>query len=121
VGWIAYLTNDSLADAYADYIASPTDLVTPTVVLYEVSKHALRHSGELAMRFALAAMVKTTVVPLADGLAVAAAQLAVKHKLPLADSIIYATALASGAILVTSDSHFEGLPQVEYIPRKPAS
>lgn len=121
VGWIAYLSDAPLADDYAEYIASPGDLATPTVVLYEVYKHTVRNFGEQTARFALAAIVKTEVIPLTSGLAVSAAQEGIRHKLPLADSIIYATALAIGATLVTSDAHFEGLPQVEYIPRNPAA
>jgi predicted nucleic acid-binding protein len=119
VGWIAYLTDAPLADEYEKYVASPDDLVTPAVVLYEVYKHAVLSSGEHGGRLALAAMVKTQVIPLSGGLAVSAAQVSVRHKLPLADSVIYATALATGATIVTSDAHFEGLPQVEFIPRHP--
>jgi predicted nucleic acid-binding protein len=121
VGWIAYLSDAPLADEYAEYIASPSDLVTPTVVLHEVYKHSVRNFGEETARFALAAIVKTEVIPLTSGLAVWAAQVGIRHKLSLADSVIYATALATGATVVTSDAHFEGLPQVEYIARNAAS
>jgi len=117
VGWIAYLTNAPLADEYEKYIITPDDLITPTIVLHEVYKHVYRVSGEPGGKLALSAMVKTRILPLSSGLAVAAAQAAIENKLPLADSIIYATALAFEAAVVTSDAHFQGLPLVEYIPR----
>jgi len=106
-----------MADAYEKFIATPEDLVTPAIVLYEVYRHVFRTSGESGGKLALSAMVKTRLVPLTSGLAVAAAQVSVDHRLPLADSVIYATALAYEATVVTSDAHFKGLPQVEFIPR----
>jgi toxin FitB len=39
---------------------------------------------------------------------------ATRSGLPLADSLIYATAQSCGAELWTQDSHFEGLPGVRY-------
>ncbi len=120
VGWIAYLTAAPMADEYQEYIVSPGDLLTPAIVVYEVYRHVYRASGEAGGKIALSALVKTRIVPIASGLAVAAAQVGVDHRLPLADSIIYATALALEATLVTSDAHFQGLPQVEFIPRPAA-
>lgn len=107
-----------MADEYEKFVAAPEDLVTPAIVLYEVYRHVFRKSGESGGKLALSAMVKTRLVPLTSGLAVAAAQVGVDHRLPMADSIIYATALACGATVVTSDAHFQGLPQVEFIPRQ---
>ena len=42
---------------------------------------------------------------------------AVALHLPLADSLIYATAQTHDAILWTQDAHFEGLPGVKYFPK----
>jgi predicted nuclease of predicted toxin-antitoxin system len=50
-------------------------------------------------------------------IAIDAAELGVRHGLPMADSIIYATAQASGSILWTQGSDFEGLVGVRYSPR----
>jgi predicted nucleic acid-binding protein len=58
------------------------------------------------------------IVPLDGDLAVSAALLGLKHKLPLADSIVYATAQSREATLWTQDEDFEGLPQVRLF-RKP--
>lgn len=121
VGWIAYLARAELAQFYREYIRDSANVLTPSIVVYEVHKHALVNSGEESAKLALAAMFKTQVVPLNEALAAYAARVGMEHTLPMADAIIYATALSTGATVVTSDAHFEGLPQVEYIPRESAA
>lgn len=110
-----------LVDDYREHILASNDLLTPAVILYEVHKRLLLTLGADAAWEASGMIMGTKVVPLSDQLSTTAAELSIKHKLPMADAIIYATAVAYDATLVTSDAHFEGLPQVEYIPRKPAS
>ena len=117
VGWIAYLTKSDLAAHYREYILDTKSLITPSIVVYEVHKHVLKHATEDAAKLALSALLKTRVVPLNEGIAVYASRLSIEHKLPMADSVIYATALSAGASVVTSDAHFESLPHVKYIPR----
>ncbi|MDY6816628.1 MAG: PIN domain-containing protein, partial [Pseudomonadota bacterium] len=59
-------------------------------------------------------------VPLNSELAKDAAKFGVLHKLPLADSIIFATAQKFSAAIWTQDSDFEGLANVKYISKKSA-
>lgn len=120
VGWLEYFKNGPLADSYKVHIINVDDLITPTIVLCEVVRHILREVGNHAAWEAAGQMQKTTIVTLDHTLACSAAEIGLQHKLPQADSIIYATALAHDAIIVTSDAHFEGLPKVEYIPCQPA-
>lgn len=117
VGWIAYLAKSDLASYYRVYILDTKNLITPGLVVYEVHKHVLKHATEDSAKLALSALLKTRVVPLNEGIAVSASRLSIEHKLPMADAIIYATSLSTGASVVTSDVHFENLPQVKYIPR----
>ena len=51
-------------------------------------------------------------------LAVEAARLSLETRLPMADSIVLATARASGATLWTEDADFEGLPSVQFRGKK---
>ncbi len=51
-------------------------------------------------------------MPLDSGLALSAAKVGVEHKLPLPDSIIFATAQQFAATLWTMDADFDGLPDV---------
>lgn len=115
VGWLEFFKDGPLAEAYQDYIANTADLLTPTIVVYEVVRHILREIGPSAAWEAAGHMQKTEVVPLSGDLAVSAAEIGLKYKLPMADSIVYATALSRGATVVTGDRHFEGLPMVTYL------
>ena len=117
-GWLEFLTDGPLADEYAEYLRQPQSVVTPTIVIYEVYKRAKRVRGEEDAVDAVAAMQKTRVVSLSDELALIAADLSLLYKLPMADAIVLATAQASDADLITSDSDFEGIPRVVYIPKK---
>lgn len=118
-GWLEFLTDGPLAEEYAKRLRQPSAVVTPTIILYEVYKHAKRLRGEDGGIEAVAAMQKTVVVPLNDDLALVAADLSLEHKLPMADAIILATARLFEAEVVTSDADFEHVPGVTYLP-KPA-
>lgn len=117
VGWIEYIGRGPLAIAYDEHLDATDDLLTPTVVLYEVQKHMLVQRGLDAALDVSSMMLGTRVVPLTEGIATLAAHQSVEHELPMADAMIYATALVFDATIVTSDAHFQGLPQVVYIPR----
>ncbi|HEX7139785.1 MAG TPA: type II toxin-antitoxin system VapC family toxin [Vicinamibacterales bacterium] len=116
-GWLEFLTDGPLADVYASRLRQPASVITPTIVMYEVYKHSKRLRGEEGALEAVAAMQKTRVVPLNDELSLIAADLSIEHKLPMADSIILATARMYEAEIVTSDADFEGVPGVTFIPK----
>jgi len=117
-GWIEFLTDGVLADEYAKYLRQPASIITPSIVLYEVYKHAKRLLSEEAAIDAAAAIQKTRVVPLTDELALVAADLSVAHKLAMADAIVLATAQAYDTNVVTSDADFADVPGVLYIPKR---
>jgi predicted nucleic acid-binding protein len=117
-GWLEFLTDGVLADEYAGHLRQPAAVITPTIVMYEVYKHAKRLLSEEDALDAVAAMQKTRVVALTDELALLAADLSLAHKLPMADAIVLATAQSHDADVVTSDSDFAGVPGVVYIPKK---
>ena len=116
-GWLEFLTDGPLAEEYAKRLRQPSAVVTPTIILYEVYKHAKRLRGEEGGLEAVAAMQKTVVVPLNEDLALVAADLSIEHKLPMADSIILATARFFDAEVITSDADFEHVPGVTYVPK----
>jgi predicted nucleic acid-binding protein len=43
------------------------------------------------------------------------AEISLKHTLPMADAIVYATAMKEGYSVVTSDPHFKGLKDAIYL------
>lgn len=114
-GWIEFFTDGPLADAYTSLLKHPQDLVTPTVVVYEVYKVVKRQRSEEEALAAVAQIGKTRVVPLTDSIALTAADLSLVYHLAMADAIVYATALAEHTTLVTSDADLQHLPDVRYL------
>jgi len=113
-GWVEYLGNGPKADGFAKYLENPETLLLPTVVVYEVYKKMLREgSHEQAERFLSTAFgFQQREIVLDISLAALAAKRSLTANLPMADAIIYATAQAHHAELITSDAHFAGLPGV---------
>lgn len=114
--WLEYLTGGAQAARFANAIEDSPRLIVPAIVLYEVFKKVLRERGEQSALQVAGAMHAGKVVPVDAALALDAA----RYPLPLADSLIYATAQRMGAIVWTQDDDFCGLPGVQYFA-KPAS
>jgi predicted nucleic acid-binding protein len=93
-------------------------LVVPTVTIFEVFKVVLRESSENDALQAITAMQKGTVVDLNASLALSASKLSLEHNLPMADSIILATAREFDAVIWTQDSDFKNMDRVKYFPKK---
>ena len=108
-GWIEFFTDGPLAAEYSKYLKDLTRLVTPTIILYEVYKKIKKDRTEEDALFAVSLINRTSVVPLNESIALLAADLSLKHSLPMADAIVYATALEENCKVVTSDTHFKGL------------
>jgi len=89
-------------------------LVVPSICIQEVFRHALRHRGARLARESVGFMLKGAVVEHDASLAVIAGRLGHDHGLPLADSIVYATARIRDAVVWTQDADFEGLDGVRY-------
>jgi predicted nucleic acid-binding protein len=111
-GWIEYLSEGKRADFFAPYLKEEKRILVPTIVLYEVFKKLLRdHSKAVADRFASQAF-RCIVASFDESIALAAAGVSLEFKLAMADAIIYTTAQAYQAQIVTGDLHFRGLPRV---------
>jgi toxin FitB len=117
-GWIEYLSGGPNAGFFRDPIEDEEALLIPTLSLFEVYRHLLRHLGRDEALNIIAAMRQGTVIDLDDRLALDAAELSVATKLALADSIILAAARAHDASFWTQDADFEGHENVR-LKRKP--
>ena len=114
-GWLEYLTSDKKAALFAPYLEPKRRVVVPTIVIFEVRKILLlRQSKAIADEFVGEALGRE-VADLDRNIAIAAAELGLRHQLPMADAIIYATALAYQAELITTDAHFSGLQGVRIL------
>ena len=114
-GWIEYLVDGPKAQAYEKYLMKPANIITPTIVLYEVYKKVRRHRKESEALIIYAQMLKTKIVDLTADIARNAAELSLKFSLPMADAIVYATAKKENCKVITSDPHFKNLPGVIYL------
>jgi predicted nucleic acid-binding protein len=117
-GWLEYFGQGSNGEFFAPVIKESAQLVVPTISLYEVYKRIVLQRDEEDALSAIAWMTIGLVADLTMEIALAAADLSVEHKLPMADSIILATARAHNATLWTQDEHFKDLPGVEFVEKK---
>jgi predicted nucleic acid-binding protein len=114
-GWLEYFADGPNADFFAPTIEGVSELVVPTLSLHEVFKRVLQERGEGDALQAVAIMIQGQVVDLGMDLALSAARASAQLKLPMADSVMLATAQAHGATLWTQDADFEEIAGVQYI------
>ena len=113
--WIEYLRDTPRAELFAAAAENSDQLIVPVVTIYEVTKKLRRELNAKVAAYAEAVMCRGRVVEFDLALSHAA----IAYSLPLADSLVYATAQAHGATLWTQDQHFEGLAGVHYFPKIP--
>ncbi|RVT52653.1 type II toxin-antitoxin system VapC family toxin [Rubrivivax albus] len=116
-GWLEYLADSPRAGQFAAAIEDTEHLLVPVIVIYEVFKKIALAFDESRAIQVIGVLKHGQVVPLDEAMAMGAAKLSLERKLPMADALIYTTALRHGATVYTQDAHFEGLPQVRFFPR----
>ena len=112
--WLEYFADTDRADLFAPAVESVETLIVPVLTVYEVIKKLAREAGDEVASAALSLMQRGRIVDIDLSLSLEAAV----NGLPMADSLIYATARRHGAVLWTQDAHFDGLPGVQFF-RKP--
>jgi predicted nucleic acid-binding protein len=115
--WIEWLLGSPTSDKLAPHLPEQSDWLVPTMVQLELAKWLTREVGEDKADQVIAFTQVCQVVPLDTEIALAAAEACRTHKLATADAIVFATARAKGARLLTCDKHFEGLPGVTLIEK----
>jgi len=114
-GWLEYITGNEKADAFGAVFQGSAQVLVPTIVLYEVFQILLLRASKTDANLFLSEALRRRVVDLTGTIALAAASLSIDYKLPMAEAVIYATAQAHQAELITSHAHFSGLPGVPLI------
>jgi len=117
-GWLEYFADGPNADFFAPAIENTEELVVPSISIYEVFKRVLQQRDEEAALQAVALMAHGQVVVLDQTLALSAAKISHDLKIPMADSVILATARAHKAILWTQDIDLAGIENVQYVAKK---
>jgi predicted nucleic acid-binding protein len=117
-GWLEYLAGGPNATFFAPAVEATADLLVPTLSIFEVFKRVLAQRDESLALQAIALMYQGSIVDLSAPLAIDAARLSRREALPMADSIMLATARAFGATLWTQDADFKSIPDVRYRPAR---
>ena len=119
--WLAYLADEAGAEHFITAIEDTDHLVVPVVCILEVFKIVARQRGDGDALQAVALMQQAKVIDLDANLALIAGKAAIDHNLPLADSMVYATAMLVEGVVWTQDDDFEDLPDVRYYPKRKRS
>ncbi|MFW6257498.1 MAG: type II toxin-antitoxin system VapC family toxin [Prolixibacteraceae bacterium] len=113
-GWLEFFTDGKNADSFSVPLQDITNLIVPTISIYEVFKVVLRERGENDALQAAALMKQGNVKNLTLEISIQAAKFSLENKIPMADSIIYTTGKIYNATIWTQDDDFQSLPNVKY-------
>jgi predicted nucleic acid-binding protein len=116
--WLEYLSDGPGAEYFATPLKDTGNLIVPTICIYEVFKAVFQQRGEDAALQTIALMKQGISINLTDEFALQAAKISLEHQIPMADSIILATARAHRAVLWTQDKDFENIENVKYFPKQ---
>lgn len=115
--WVEWLIGSTLGAAVAEELPPRSDWLVPTMVQLELAKWLAREVGEDEADRVIAFTQTCVIADLDTATALSAAELCARHRLATADAVIYATALAHRAEVLTCDRHFERLPHVRFVPK----
>ena len=117
-GWIEYFADSKKANNFSKPIENTNELIVPSIILFEVYKKLLAELSEDIALTAIAHMQQGKVIDLDQEIALSAARVSIENKIPMADSIIYFTAIKYNATLWTQDEHFQNLKgKIKYFPK----
>lgn len=116
-GWIEYFQDSHQADFFDAVIVDVHRLIVPSIAIFEVHKRLSKIGDVVVVEKAISLMHDGRVIDLTSDRAIAASKTAQKHKLAMADAIMYSIALEFNATFWTQDVDYEGLPSVRYLPK----
>jgi toxin FitB len=115
--WLEYFINGKNAEIFEPIILDTKNLIVPTITIYEVFKKVIQQKDETQGLRAIAIMQQGTIFELTSEIALNAAKISMDMKLPMADSIILASARQNKAILWTQDDDFKGIDGIKYFKK----
>ncbi|MDO9142991.1 type II toxin-antitoxin system VapC family toxin [Rhodoferax sp.] len=116
-GWIEFFLAGANGPKFKPVIEQRNTLLVPVIALFEVHKVLSRKVPADAVTQCLDVMRLGRVLDITDRRAVAAASVAVKHRLAMADAMMYSLALELGATFWTQDVDYQGLPGVNFFAK----
>jgi predicted nucleic acid-binding protein len=115
--WLEYFSGTENGRKFAEYAENPSISIVPAICIYEVYKKILKIKGENEADMAIGLMLLGQFYEIDETVSKFAAKLSIDLRLPMADSIIYAIAKITNSTLITQDSDFKDLDQVQYFPK----
>ena len=94
-----------------------SQVIVPTISISKVFKRILQQRSEGEALQAIAVLTQGQEVELDTTLALSAAKISAELGLPMADSVMLATARAYNATLWTQDAHFKDIEGVQYVEK----
>jgi len=119
-GWIEYFIDTASADNFAQAIEKTTSLIVPALSFFEVHRYLSRNTDAVRRDECLDVMRRGTVVELTMARAIAASDIAQKHRLAMADAVMYSIAQEFNATFWTQDVDYKDLPGVSFHTKDPA-
>lgn len=117
-GWLEFFTDGPNADHFFHPLQDTSNLIVPTICIYEVFKIVFRERGEDDALQAVALMRQGKLINLTSEIALQAAKNSLEFNIPMADSIVLTTAQLNDAEVWTQDEDFKGMKNVHYFPKK---
>jgi len=118
IAWLEYFASGPNAGFFAKAIEDTQQLIVPTLSLFEVFKRVLEQRGEGDALQAVAVMRQGMVVDLDGAIVLRGAKLSLEYRLPMADTVMLATARSYDATVWTQDADFENVLGVQYRARR---
>ncbi len=116
-GWLEYFSAGKNANEFEEPLSNIESLIVPSITIYEVFKVILREKNENSALQGIALMKQGQVIDLNTEIAMSAAVISLKNKIPIADSVIIATANRYEATVWTQDNDFENMPGVKFFAK----
>ena len=117
-GWIEFFRDGPYASYFLEALRDMDEVIVPTLCFYEVFSYVMKDMSDGAALQVVAFMQQARAVDMTDSVAVLAARLSAKHKIPLSPGVILATAQLNNAVIWTQDSFIKDFPGVKYYPEK---
>lgn len=112
--WLEYFAAGPNASYFAEAIENTAELIVPTISIYEVFKRIVQQRSENEALQVVAVMQQGKVSEMDSTIALSAARISIDNQLPMADSVMLATARMNSATFWTQDAHFQGIRDVKY-------
>jgi predicted nucleic acid-binding protein len=116
-GWIEFFLAGANGPKFKPVIEDRAHLLVPVIALFEVHRVLARKVPQDAVRACLDVMRLGRVLEITDARAVTAAEAAQRHRLAMADAMMYSLAQEYGATFWTQDVDYQGLPGVNYFAK----